>query len=144
MRITRRRLLVSAGAAAVAAGIFPVAFLEAANERVFFLDPEWGAGQSNCGPCSACKACHGNALKMFTSAALAEHSRAHPYCKCLLRSKSVPEREFVSLFGPNGGPRHRDEYDPRRDKLFLPSPPGLEKKGTPTPTPAPARGNSGR
>jgi hypothetical protein len=140
MRVSRRQFLVSTGvvAATAGAGFFPGS-LFAANQTVFYLDPEWGTGE-NCEPnphlagpdCHGCKACHGNANKLFTSAVLADSGRAHARCKCLIRSKAVSEAVFISYFGPPAGPKHRDEFDPRRDKLFLPEAAG--PKATPTRT----------
>jgi hypothetical protein len=88
------------------------------NRTIYFLDPEWGAGNSTC-PCSACSACHGHAAnKFWTSADLADSNRAHSYCKCLVDSKEVSTAAYISLFGPPAGPRHRDAFDRRQDELW--------------------------
>ena len=100
-----------------------------AKEEVYFLDPEWGAGDPACPDdphegslgCHACAACHSHAAnKFWTSEALADQNRAHRHCKCLIGLTEVSKAEYVSIFGPFGGPLHRDEFDSRRDRLFLP------------------------
>ncbi len=128
----RRRFLALAGAAAAVAGtsVLPQAGLgaPAAIRRIWLLDPEWGAGLPGCEDphagsqsCHACRACHGHAAaKMWTSETLADGRRAHAYCKCLLTFRDVSEQEYVMIFGPPSGPLHRDEFDRRRDELFLP------------------------
>jgi hypothetical protein len=144
MRVSRRELLVGAGSAAVVMGValYP-GVISAATQQVFYLDPLWGLGLPGCGNdpqslgsgCQACNACHGHSSKLFISAALANISRAHLGCKCLVKSKAITERDYVSYFGPPAGPQHREQFDPRRDQAFLPDAPGLVKK-TPTTTPA--------
>jgi len=131
----RRRFLLYVGglAAAVGAGQLHAGDalakqVRALNRTIYFLDPEWGAGKPACpvphegpGSCHACAACHSHALnKLFTSAELANRQRAHPHCKCLVKSRAVSNVECVMIFGPPSGPLHRDEFDRRRDRLFLP------------------------
>jgi hypothetical protein len=131
----RRRFLLYVGGLAAAFGAGPLLAGEALtkqsralNRTIYFLDPEWGAGTPACvapdagaGSCRACAACHSHAAnKLFTSAALADRRRAHPHCKCLVKSRAVSNVEFVTIFGPPSGPLHRDEFDRRRDRLFLP------------------------
>lgn len=132
-KVERRRFLMMVGAVATAAAVSYGLPAEAeagrgARRTIYFLDPEWGAGDPACpiphqggGGCHACVACHNHdANKMWTSAALADRSRAHPNCKCLISSKNVNNREYITIFGPPSGPLHRDEFDIRRDRLFLP------------------------
>lgn len=124
-------MMVGAVATATAANYGLPALSEAtghSSPTVYFLDPEWGAGDPACpiphqggGSCHACVACHNHdANKMWTSASLADQSRAHPNCKCLVSSRNVSDAEYVTIFGPPSGPLHRDEFDIRRDRLFLP------------------------
>jgi hypothetical protein len=130
--VDRRRFLGLAGVAAAAAGTAMVVpsigdahFL---TKTVYYLDPEWGAGTPGCtgrhhprNSCEACRACHAHDHhKVWTSWALANARRAHPNCKCLVKTHHVSNAIFVMIFGPPSGPKHRDEFDSRRDKLFLP------------------------
>lgn len=136
--MARRRFLMVVGgvAAAATASVIPGHLSEAisANRTVYFLDPEWGEGDPACPDphqgsqsCHACNACHRHdANKMWTSASLANQNRAHVNCKCIVTSKAVSNAEFVTIFGPRSGPLHRDEFDMRRDRLFLP-PQALER-----------------
>lgn len=135
--VARRRFLTMAGtlaSAAAASQLLPSGLGRAGADEltgtnaVYFLDPEWGAGLPACPiphegsrSCHACNACHNHdANKMWTSEALADGNRAHPNCKCLVGSTNVGDLLFVMLFGPPEGPLHRDEFDARRDSLFVP------------------------
>ena len=133
--VGRRRFLLFVGSLAAAAGTGQLladgalAGRGPGNQTVYFLDPEWGAGDPACplrphwGPrsCHACIACHSHDVnKLFISGALANSRRAHPNCKCLVGSRRVNDWVFVMIFGPPSGPLHRDEFDRRRDRLFLP------------------------
>ena len=132
--IARRRFLVMVGAVAAGLGtsyLLPGQVEAKANtntKTLYVLDPEWGAGEPACpiphlggSGCHACASCHAHAAnKMWTSAALADSSRAHTRCKCLVQSSRVSHRQYVAIFGPPKGPLHRDEFDRRQDELFLP------------------------
>jgi hypothetical protein len=86
---------------------------------VYSLDPtSCVAGEDGKPDCGACNACHGHALKVFSSQQLANTTRAHRFCNCAVRAKDVSNSDFVGFFGPPGGPLHRDQFDPRRDKPF--------------------------
>lgn len=133
--VGRRRFLAYAGATALAAGTGELlqspqqAQAAAATVVAYFLDPEWGASDPDCpeeeslraGSCHGCNACHGHAVKFFTSAAVADTTRAHVFCKCLVGSTELDAMTAVAIFGPPKGPFHRDEFDRRRDELFLPA-----------------------
>jgi hypothetical protein len=134
--VHRRRFLRYAAAVAMAGGanivVGGVGEAEAARSTVavYFLDPEWGAQLADCPPdeaertghCHACKACHAHAKnKMFSSALAAQTTRAHAFCKCLVGSTQVDRVTAVTIFGPPSGPLRRDEFDGRRDALFLPA-----------------------
>jgi hypothetical protein len=131
----RRRFLASVAALAAVAGAGPLSQTVAAkggpvqNRTVWHLDPEHGQGDSctlpfheGPSPCHGCNACHTHAAnKLFTSNALADTSRAHPFCKCMVTSEAVTTREYLMIFGPPRGPLHRDSFDRRSDRIFLPS-----------------------
>ena len=122
--VTRRRVLKYSGSVALAAvtGLASARRTLAApaeTRTVYSLDPTTCVtGHDGNLDCGACKACRGHANKLFSSALLANEHRAHRYCNCSVKSKSVSNGDYVGFFGPNSGPLHRDEFDPRRDRLF--------------------------
>lgn len=122
--VARRRVLKYSASIALAAvtGVTSAGRTLAApatTRTVYSLDPTTCVtGHDGNLDCGACKACRGHAKKLFTSAQIASAHRAHPYCNCTVEAKSVGNGEYVGFFGPNSGPLHRDEFDPRRDKLF--------------------------
>ena len=83
--LTRVRFLGSGlVAAAGALGGYAAQAQAAETVQVWGLDPNWAGDPSVCG-CSTCASCLGHAdNKLFASAASADSSRAHPYCKCLV------------------------------------------------------------
>lgn len=131
----RRRFLAWVGAVAAGTGggaLFPrdaSAAPESEKQTIWFLDPEHGAGKPECPiphegsqSCHGCNACHSHAeSKLFSSLELADASRAHSNCKCLVDSIRVTRREFALFFGPSGGPLRREKFDKRTDQVFLPA-----------------------
>lgn len=132
--IARRKFLITLGSlGVVAAGqLVPPSGASARSTAsitaVYILDPEWGADDRACPvphqgarSCHGCVACHSHALnKFFTSFDRADFTRAHTGCKCLVGSYRIRRGEAVMMFGPPSGSLHRDEFDRRRDRLFLP------------------------
>lgn len=130
--VGRRGFLALTGGLAAAAGVGAVrtAGAGAATQVIWILDPEHGMGAPDVAcplphtshpTCHGCKACHDHGQsKRFSNAVLANNTRAHPNCKCLASPIGVTEREYIMLFGPPQGPLHRDEFDARRDQVFLP------------------------
>jgi hypothetical protein len=131
--VDRRRFFRYAGAALAAAGTGeflagPGTAESASTVIAYFLDPEWGAGDPDCptdeaaktGACHACNSCHSHAVnKLFTSAALADATRAHLHCKCLVGSMELDRLSALAVFGPPAGPMHRDAFDRRGDEAFV-------------------------
>ena len=122
--VSRRRVLRYSGgiAAAAVAGVVSARGVWAApatTRTVYSLDPaSCVVSHDGKTDCTACKACHGHAQKLFSSAQLANSRRAHRYCNCIVRAEEIGTSDFVGFFGPLSGPLHRDEFDPRRDKRF--------------------------
>ena len=128
-RTLSRRALLARGAAvtgAAAAGATPelAAGAGRGQRKVYRLDPEWNdapfcdvrEGRKPNG-CHGCKACHRHgANKIFRSKKAAEDNRAHPGCRCLVRSAGkLPRSQWVALFGQPSNPR-RDEVDRRHPR----------------------------
>lgn len=143
--VERRRLLAWAGAIAAGAGAalmpsFGTRHGQSETWTIWFLDPEHGAGMPGCPvdphadgsrSCHACTACHSHAEnKIFRTFDIANQRRAHRYCKCLVHSMEVTQREYAAFFGAPGG-QERDAFDKRTDPVVLPQlvVPGLTKGG---------------
>ena len=121
--MSRRMFLGSVlGASALAV---PLAGRAAASTAtLYWLDPDWGAGdpscvpnqgQATCGGCSACVSHYQN--KLFASAAAAEAGRAHPGCKCLVeKAFAVDQPTYDRLFG--GGNTSVDRRTPGINEIL--------------------------
>jgi hypothetical protein len=105
--VSRRAFLGSVvGVGALAVPLAASNAAAAPTSTVYWLDPDWGAGdptcvpnhgQVGCGGCYACVAHYQN--KLFASAAAADAGRAHPRCKCLVREGfTVDPGTYEQLF----------------------------------------------
>jgi len=94
-----------------------------ALRRVYYLEPEWGAGEPGCPPtpggahqashgCHACAACHRHAAhKLWADEASVRF--AHPHCRCEIGSRLVAVSTYRRMFGVPGTPWFRGEFDDR-------------------------------
>ena len=121
-RITRRGVFrvalaaVSAGAAltrdwTVSTLASPSA--QPGEHLVYVFDPaaQSEGGKSGCASCAACQRHARN--KLFATWEAAESRRAHPNCRCAIRSVSVPSAGFARMFGAPKAPTFRAEFDIR-------------------------------
>lgn len=113
-RFTRRRFAQLMGAALASVGVGrPASASVEPVYRVYRLDPIavdpiTGAG------CRGCGACHRHAEhKRFASFEAADTRRAHPHCRCAIRSELVPGEVFVTLFGDPSSASFRATFDAR-------------------------------
>ena len=96
-QISRRDLLIRGGAVAVAVGAVVYPGMARAGR-----DPAVGiAYQLRATDQCCCVACRGHAAnKLFATREAAEHSRAHPGCRCtVVRSAPLGKERWVELFG---------------------------------------------
>jgi hypothetical protein len=141
VRRTRRWFLKVAGVSLGALGFHEQSAAVAAGAAdsvttVYYLDPNWGQAVPECSgngqlsghSCQGCTSCQRHAShKRFASAEAADRMRAHPRCKCLVRSTQIGAREYLALFGSATGDDHRDAFDDRRDtpytlkRIYLPA-----------------------
>ena len=74
----------------------------------FAVDPVTGAS------CRGCAACQRHAEhKRFASFEAADARRAHPHCRCAIRSEAVTRDVFVGLFGDPNGDSFQEAFDAR-------------------------------
>jgi hypothetical protein len=85
---------------------------------IYVFDPmaESATGEPGCATCTACRrhAVH----KVFASREAADARRAHPHCRCAIRSVSVPAIEFIGMFGEPERPGFRGEFDRRWSEVM--------------------------
>jgi hypothetical protein len=94
------------GVGALAAPLAASNAAAAPTSTLYWLNPDWDAGdaacapnqgQSTCGGCYACTAHYEN--KLFASTAAADAGRAHPRCKCLVQEAfTVDPGTYNQLF----------------------------------------------
>jgi hypothetical protein len=80
---------------------------------VYIFDPaaESADGKSGCATCSACR--RHAAHKLFASWEAADARRAHPHCRCAIKSLPVPLADFAGMFGEASDASFRAEFDVR-------------------------------
>ena len=69
--------------------------------QIFVLDPFAGPAGSTYWKCNACR--NHAEHKRFATYAAADRNRAHPNCRCGIRSVKVSDAEFYTLFGSLNG-----------------------------------------
>jgi hypothetical protein len=87
---------------------------------VYYLDPTASAATATRGEsktcsrgCEHCSACHKHAeAKLWAGAQYVR--RAHPGCRCVVKSRLVPEAAFRRLFPGQGTSAAKTEWDVRR------------------------------
>jgi hypothetical protein len=113
-----------AGLGRVRAAVASLGFSTSPSLRpVYYLDPEWGAGDVGCPAtpdeahrashaCHACRACHAHAAhKLWASATCVR--RAHVGCNCEVRERLIPLDHYRRLFAATTRRRARCEVDDR-------------------------------
>lgn len=96
------------------AGLGRVRIVAADNTyHVFLFDP-FAVDLLTGASCRGCSACRRHAQhKRFPSFEAADTRRAHPHCRCAIRSETVTRDVFVGLFGDPDGESFRDTFDVR-------------------------------
>ena len=113
-RLSRRRLVRSMAGALALFGFGRFSAAGASEKfRVFQFDP-FAVDLVTGASCRGCAACQRHAEhKRFASFEAAELQRAHPHCRCAIRSELVARDVYVGLFEDPDGDSFRDTFDAR-------------------------------